>query len=787
MYPETPEPLLSPRLGHIVGWCLLFILTAVATYNFPLYPSPDLDPSWRMALGYFHEHGLQYGRDVVFNYGPLGFIMGKTYSGLQWWSLIIGQLILAAVTATVVVFQAKRLKGRSRLLFLVFVLLFGVSYEDALHMLIIAILGFEVLRRSGASWRQSTALIIALLAIDSQIKFTNFLLATFVVFLACSYAIIRKRWREAGYTGLIYILAFLASWVALGQNPINLPAYVAASWHISDGWLWSMGFPSPISPLWKGMTILLLLIGYSIFHVRLHSDKPRAVANTLLLGAFIYLNWKHGFVRADGHMIGFFYCALLPITAYPALLDDPPAYRRAHYWIFGCATLLSFCGLESALWGVLRDALGHFQGKVWTNVEQVVNWDETRQRYRDSLLRARAGSDLYMTKEIVGKSTVDVVGFEIGVALLNRLNYQPRPVIQSYSTFNPPLDQLNYEVYASSRAPEYVLSKIQTIDRRLPTMDDARVLLMLAYRYEYLRTDKGFGLWHLKPGPFDPASVAPRHVRTDELPVNQSLTVGDISSEPLWVKVDLRPSFLGSIRSFLYKPPQVTLHIETAKGEKQDYLMPLPQGRTGFIINPLIEDVVDYMHFCNSEPVKKLDSITIKIPEEDQKYFASSATLEFSALQSPTSGRKYFASEIERVLHMFQTYPVSYTSLNPVAEGSIDGRDVAILHAPSQMIFEMPKDARWVTGRFGMMPGTYSDGGNTDGALFLVYWTDGKDRIELFKRYLDPVQQVGDRGLQEFRGKLSGLSGGRLILEIQNGPNDNPSWDWTAWTNIKVE
>ena len=103
------------------------------------------------------------------------------------------------------------------------------------------------------------------------------------------------------------------------------------------------------------------------------------------------------------------------------------------------------------------------------------------------------------------------------------------------------------------------------------------------------------------------------------------------------------------------------------------------------------------------------------------------------------------------------------------------------------MIFEMPKNAHWVTGRFGMMPGTYTDGGRTDGAMFLAYWTDGKDRIELFRRYLDPVEKIGDRGLQDFRGDLSGLSGGRLILEIQNGPNNNPSWDWTAWSNIKVE
>ena len=36
-----------------------------------------------------------------------------------------------------------------------------------------------------------------------------------------------------------------------------------------------------------------------------------------------------GFVRADGHMIGFFYCALLPVVAFPVLFDEP-APRQVH-------------------------------------------------------------------------------------------------------------------------------------------------------------------------------------------------------------------------------------------------------------------------------------------------------------------------------------------------------------------------------------------------------------------------------------------------------------------------
>ncbi|HEY4248782.1 MAG TPA: hypothetical protein VGM64_18310 [Lacunisphaera sp.] len=787
MSPDVPESLLPPGVSRITGWIILFIVTVIATFNFPLMPAADLDPSWRMALGYFYEHGMQFGRDVVFNYGPLGFVMGKTYSGVQWWALIFGQLTVAVVTAAVVVLQAKRLRGRSRLIFLLFFLLLAISYEDALHMLIIAILGFELLRRSGMPWRNSTLLIAIVLSVSSQLKFTNFLLASFVVLLACAYSAYSRRWRQAGILALAYGLAYLAGWIALGQNVANLPAYFYGSWFISDGWLWSMGFPAPLPSLWKGLVILFLLIGYSAVHVRLHTDKPRAIANTLLLGAFIYLNWKHGFVRADGHMIGFFYCALLPLTAYPALLDDPPCGRRQHYWIFLGAILLSLWALENSLWGVLRNALGQFQGKVWSNIEQVVEWKQTRQNYRDHLNVARADADLYMTRDIAGKSTIDVVGFEIGAAVLNRLNYQPRPVIQSYSTFNPPLERLNYDLYASDRAPQYVLSKIETIDGRLPTMDDARVLLLLAYRYQYIRTEKGFGLWHLTPGPFDPVKYEPTLLRSETLPVNEPLKIAALSNQALWLKVDLQPSFLGKLRSFFYKPPQVVLHIETEQDLKRDFLMPLPQGRTGFVLNPLIEDVVDYMHFANSEPVKKVRSITINIPEDQLKFFAPTASIELSSIPFPTSGKKFFASEIERLLHMFQSFPVSYTSLTPVSETIIDGREAAVLHAPSQMIFDLPKNPKLVSGKFGMMPGTYTNGGNTDGALFIVYWSNGTDRVELFQRYLDPMKNKSDRGLQDFSGSLKGLVGGRLFLEIQNGPNNNKSWDWTAWSNIKIE
>src|ERR1017187_2730695 len=132
MSTDPLPPLLPARISRALGWSALYLVLVVSIFNFPLMPSYGLDPSWRMALGYMFEHGMQFGHDVVFTYGPLGFVMSKTFSGIQFWSLIAGQLVLAIISATVIILQGRRLTGTSRFIYFGFFLLFGIIYEDAL-------------------------------------------------------------------------------------------------------------------------------------------------------------------------------------------------------------------------------------------------------------------------------------------------------------------------------------------------------------------------------------------------------------------------------------------------------------------------------------------------------------------------------------------------------------------------------------------------------------------------------------------------------------------------------
>jgi|CXWL01.1.fsa_nt_gi hypothetical protein len=787
MAAEKPQSPLPVRVARILGWPALYGLLAAGAFSWPSLPSHELDPSWRMALGYCFEQGMQFGREVVFTYGPLGFVMGKTYSGLQCWSLIAGQLVLALIAAGAILLPGRRLPGAGRALYFGFFLLFGTGYEDALHILVIALLGFELLRRVESSRPWRGGLIGGVLAGYAQIKFTDFLFATFVVVVVVAYTAWQGRRRAATGLALAYGGAYLGIWLACGQSLLNLPAYFYHSWQISEGYQWAMGFPTPAAALWKALVIVAVLAGYAALHLRLNPQKPRAVANAALLGAFLYLQWKHGFTRPDGHMLGFFICALLPLTAYPALLDDPARLRRTHRAVFIGAMALCLWGVENTLPGLVRRPLTIFQTKVVGNINSLIHWQETREHYRNRLAQEQSDTALPRTRRLVGQASLDVLGHEQGIALFNGFNYRPRPVIQGYCTFTPALVKLNGDFFASARVPQFVLQKVQSIDGRLPAMDDARALLLLAHRYRFVHLEKEHYLWQLAPGPFDPATVEPKPLRTATLEINRPLPVEDLAGQPLWVRIDLQPSLLGKIRRVLYKLPQVMLSVQDVAGITRDYLLPLPQGRSGFIVNPLIEDQEDYRRFAANQLDKRVRALTLKIPRAEAKYFAAAARVELSALPPFPDGASALSAPNADRFRLFQTAPLSYDAPAGMSVEKIDGREVAILHAPSQLVFAVPEGATTVSGMFGFLPAAYTKGGQTNGAHFIVSWSDGTERRHLYQKFLDPLHRAKDRGLQEFSVKLDGISGGRVYLLIDPGPHKSQAWDWAGWTDILIQ
>ena len=62
----------------------------------------------------------------------------------------------------------------------------------------------------------------------------------------------------------------------------------------------------------------------------------------------------------------------------------------------------------------------------------------------------------------IGKNSVDIFPWNIQLLLENKLNYLPRPVIQSYTVYTPYLEDLNFNHYNSPNAPQYVIYEFES-------------------------------------------------------------------------------------------------------------------------------------------------------------------------------------------------------------------------------------------------------------------------------------------------------------------------------------
>jgi len=157
----------------------------------------------------------------------------------------------------------------------------------------------------------------------------------------------------------------------------------------------------------------------------------------------------------------------------------------------------------------------------------------------------------------------------------------------------------------------------------------------------------------------------------------------------------------------------------------------------------------------------------------------------FSALEPLTRTTGVNPNSPEARYRMFDRVPTAVNARYPTSIMIEEGREVLLAHPPSTIEFQMDPSARRISGRFGMIPGAYTPPNNTDGAEFIVDWVglDGQT-TRLFSRWLRPLYVTADRGMQAFDAALPG-GGGRLVLRITPGPNDDIVCDWAYWTDVR--
>lgn len=761
-------------------------LLALLAFSLPQKPLLELDSSWRQALAYFLEQGFPFGESVVFTYGPLGFLMGNTYMGLYWGGYILWQAAFSIIAAGLILQVGRPLTGLSRFSYFIFFVLWGMGYADALHMIIIAFCGWYMIQRlakEASPWAVPFGLLLALMA---AIKFTNLLFTGFVVLVVSAYALSLGKKKSALRLFLSFSVGFTVIWMLCGQSPFQWLAYALNSLEISSGYQAAMGLPTPEGQLGIALGVFASIAAYVVWHFVTQPDRVRSVACFLILAAFLFLNWKHGFVRADGHMLGFFYCGLIPAIAFPALFDEQVRRTWIPRVILLVTIFLCLTGMRNTFTTTLDYAPNIANEKLQRNIQALLNWDQARGNLEGQVDHWEREAELPKAKALIGNATVDVLGFEQAIALFNGFNYTPRPIFQSYSAYTPHLAAMNAEFIAGDQAPEFLLLKLQTIDERPQLADDSHVMALFPHLYEFRLLEKDFYVFERRPDTADPESLKPQLVKSANLTLDEELNVADLSSAHLWLEVDLPFNQIGRIRNFLYKPALVYLVLTDFDDKEIRYRIPRPIALAGFQFNPLVTDFESYLEAHGGDTARQIKSLRLEVADENRRWFQDQAIVSVSTLQS-TNLKAEYAQQLERQrFASFSHLPDDFHARTPLSNEEIDGREAVIMHAPSEMIFPLTAPVTSIRGAHGYPAGAYTDGGETDGATFIIKWTDGNSEQLLYERNIDPFNDPLDQGLLEFNLEDLALPANgeiRFLITI----NENPGWDWTAWAGITLE
>src|SRR5262249_37075281 len=96
--------------------------------------------------------------------------------------------------------------------------------------------------------------------------------------------------------------------------------------------------------------------------------------------------------------------------------------------------------------------------------------------------------------------SADIYPYYQNILLANGVEWSPRPIIQSYSAYEPKLADINANHLSSSSAPLHVFFDVSPIDGRLAALEDGKSWPLLLSRYHivgrsghYLMLDRNLG------------------------------------------------------------------------------------------------------------------------------------------------------------------------------------------------------------------------------------------------------------------------------------------------------
>jgi len=450
------ERLAAPTLFDMSAIAL--IMTVVTWPGMDLVPQAGLDSSWHAGLVMALEQHIAWGPRMDFTYGPLGFlVVPNLYNGTTP-LLSLCYLLLTRVSFFLLLLRASYRKFPSYLA-LASTLIVGatamalVEFGDLL-------MGIELLLASEALQLEERRIrYIAILTLGTVagagllVKFSVGLLG--IGLMALVVAATATHWRRHFAVAVgAFIVALLGGWVATSNS--NLLEYVHMSVAIVAGYSGAMSYEVGARvDEWYYAAIVLVCLAVCAFAV-LHTIERRA--QLCMTVAFLGYSWvalKEGYVRHDTHDLEFFSFMLVAFLALPwPKLGGPTTLLACS---LSLTTVLTWAAAGSVPSNLLDFSYDTHQ--LASSLSTVLSSSRLASTIAQARTSLQAGYHVppSFLAEMRGQ-TVAIEPYENTVAWAYQdFTWDPEPVLQQYTAYEPVLDNLDARFLLSDEAPTRIL------------------------------------------------------------------------------------------------------------------------------------------------------------------------------------------------------------------------------------------------------------------------------------------------------------------------------------------
>ena len=600
----------------------------------PIMPAIDIDSSWMFGINQAVAQKLNFGKDIVFTYGPYSSLLTLVYHPATRLLVIISSIYLTFLYWIGITTLNHKVKWQWLLIFLITLIIILhqtiIFSRDTLLFLYPLIVALNCIKIQSIQINYHLKFIFIFLLFSGfgllpLIK-TSFLILCIAIYFLSFIYFVKKQQKILAIICVISPIIFInIFWLISGQAFLSLFDYISSSFDIISGYTDAMNLYGDYYEIFIYLLAVIFLL-FTIFLQKTLTNKEEKYFLLLSYAAYCFIAFKAGFVRHDLHAITAGACILI------ASLSLVFIFQLSKTVIISIIlSLISWFSIDNHyLHTSARDILNNFYNTYWF----VLNFEEhekLNERFNSSVQAIKNNIQLPLLS-----GTSDIYSFEQTLLIVSGNIWSPRPILQSYSTYTPKLAEINKQHLLSDNAPNIIFFSVEPIDERLPATEDGLSLPTLLSHYHPIGLFGNYFLMLQK-------NVIQSSINETVKEQRQLSSLGQITtvpqlSEAVFVKLDIKPTILGHLANFIFKSAPLQIEVNLTNGDKKTYRLISGMAKAGFILSPLIENTSDFIklygdkNFLLDKTVKSFSVTT-----NNRNLWQEEYVVQFSPVSLPTA------------------------------------------------------------------------------------------------------------------------------------------------------